>query len=111
MDFIVPKDNIQNRNKYFSCIANECKLYGTWINLDECVKEWRDTILHLSLVLGSKKALLQDKPCILNLDNHVGENLILKLFHKGLDSWTGSKKYFVEEVEAIIQKQILGAEI
>jgi hypothetical protein len=88
--------------------------------------------VHISLAMESKIALLlkEEKwkeegikrvplvdfvellmPCILHLENRVGEKNITKIACKGLDYWKGPKKKKMKKLAHIIQTKVLGTEI
>jgi len=112
IDYIIPEEDDQASNEYISFIAAECRLRGIKINIQEDVEQWRDR-LRASLVTESKIALLYKIkkwkvdgvkrislveyvelliPCILHLENRVGEKIITMILRKGLEFWNGPKK-------------------
>ncbi len=49
-------------------------------------------------------------PCILHLENRVGEKILTMLLRKGLDLWHGSpRKSYIQTLEKVIQQQVLGS--
>jgi hypothetical protein len=48
-------------------------------------------------------------PCILHLENRIGEKILTIILRKGLDAYQGSKDHFVQLVQDLIQTKILGS--
>jgi len=105
-------------------------LRGIRINIQDGVDEWRHE-LRISIAMESKILLLRKVrqwkqegiltislvefvelliPCILHLENHVGEKILTMILRKGLELFHGPKKGYFESLEALFQKRILGTE-
>jgi len=130
IDYNVPTNDVQAANEYAAFIMRECRLRSIRVNIHGDIDDWRDAIRR-SLALESRIALLEKVkkwkeqgrrrvplvefvelliPCILHLENRVGEKIITMILRKGLDLWSGPKRSYVAKMEEIFRKRVLGTE-
>lgn len=49
-------------------------------------------------------------PCILHLENRVGEKIVTMILRKGLELWQGPKLTYIKRMEVVFQRQVLRSE-
>ncbi len=49
-------------------------------------------------------------PCILHLENRIGEKIITIIIRKGLDAYHGRKEEYIKSIESVFQTKVLGTE-
>jgi hypothetical protein len=49
-------------------------------------------------------------PCIFDLENHIGEKIIMIILQKGLDAFQGRKDDYISNMENVSQRKVLGIE-
>ncbi len=129
IEFVIPNDNRAKRNEYVQFIAKECKIRNIPI-MGSNVLEWRDALRTCALLERRLNLLVQLKnwyeegnesipliqyielliPCILHLENRVGEKIVTMIIRKGLDICRISSTTYLQNLEAIFQKSDLGTE-
>jgi hypothetical protein len=50
-------------------------------------------------------------PCILHLENRVGEKLLTMILRIGMDIWRSTRKNYVEDIETFFWTQVLGTAV
>jgi hypothetical protein len=129
IDFVIPDDDRAKKKEYVWFIAKECRIRNVPI-MGSSVLEWRDTLRacvlaerHLNL-LNKLKDWHEERnetiplieyielliPCILHLENRVGEKIVTMIIWKGLELCSVSSAAYLDRLEAIFQKTILGTE-
>ncbi len=129
IDYIIPQNDPQKKSQYTSFLVKECRLRGILINITDGVEEWR-TQLRASVAIECRLALLtrvrewKNKgilkvplveyvelliPCILHLENRVGEKILTMILWKAIELCSTSKKTFIDDLEVVFQQQVLGS--
>jgi len=129
IDYIIPTNDLVKKNLYTTLIAKECNLQGIHIDVREGVEEWRQQ-LRASVALEARIALLKKVrqwkhegilkvpliefvelliPCLLHLENRVGEKLLTMILRKATELCSTSKKQFLDSLELFFQTEILGS--
>jgi hypothetical protein len=129
IDYVIPVNDFQKQRLYTQFIARECNLRGLllhgthveeWRNLlrsavetEKCiavlekVKEWdsqgRETVPLVEVV-----ELIV--PCILHLENRVGEKIITIILRRALDDFRGRKDAFIEKMNEVFKTKLLGSD-
>jgi hypothetical protein len=78
-----------------------------YISFLERVRGWHNEGRE-SVPLGEVVELLI--PCILHLENRIGEKKITIILRKGLDKYNGRKRDYIELLENVFQTKVLGSE-
>jgi len=129
IDCIIPQNDLQKKSQYTSFLVKECRLQGIPINITDGVEEWRAQ-LRASVTIECRLALLtrvrewKNKgilkvplveyielliPCILHLENRVGEKILTMILRKAIELCSTSKKTFIDDLEVVFQQQVLGS--
>jgi hypothetical protein len=100
IDFIIPDDDRQKANQCMEFIARECRLRGIHLNMQGGVKQWhaqlRESVVFESKIAWKNEGILKVPlvhyvelliPCILHLENRVGEKLLTMILRIGMDHW------------------------
>jgi hypothetical protein len=130
IDFIIPENDAVKKSEFSQFIGKECLLrkistFGKSVNdwreaLRDCVfverkiqfllslKEWHDG--------GRKEVPLMEMielliPCILHLENRVGEKIITMILRKGMERYKGQSTHYISKMQRIIQCNVLGSEL
>jgi hypothetical protein len=131
IDFVVPPMDDEKQKQYANFIARECIIRGLRIDARDNFEVWR-SMLRESVALEKYICFLEhirkwnegghDKvplievlelliPCILHLENRVGEKLITAILRKALDLQDlASKEEFIQELQRTLQTKIFGTE-
>jgi len=72
------------------------------------IKQWKEDGMKRAPLVEFIELLI---PCILHLENRVGEKIITMILQKGFDLWSEPKKKYLEHIEKIIQTKVLGTEV
>lgn len=129
IDFEVPHNNPAKKNEFSQFIAKECLIrkiptHGRNVEnwreaLRECVfvekkiqflvtvKEWHDSGRTEVPLMDIVELLI---PCILHLENQVGEKLITMILRKGLNLFQGPATEYIKLLQDTIQRNVLGSE-
>jgi hypothetical protein len=121
IDFIIPDDDRQKANQCMEFIARECRLRGIHLNMQGGVKQWhaqlRESVVFESKIAWKNEGILKVPlvhyvelliPCILHLENRVGEKLLTMILRIGMDHWPSTHKNYIEVIELFFRTQILG---
>jgi hypothetical protein len=129
IDYEIPQHDPEKLRQYTQFIARECNLRKINIQGGQ-LEEWRSLLRqsvvmekYISYLLNVRKWKNEGRetvsivevvelliPCILHLENRVGEKLITIILRKGLDTYRGPKGHYLKFVEDAFQRQILGSE-
>jgi hypothetical protein len=129
IEFLIPEGDRAKKNEYIQFIAKECRIRNIQI-MGSSVLEWRDALkecvsverqLHLLTKLKEWHGLGQEQiplipyielliPCILHLENRVGEKIITMILRKGLDLCTEAGTNYLDRIQSLFQRSILGSE-
>jgi hypothetical protein len=114
IDYIIPGDDSEKKRQYSQFIARECCLRGISLHGTQ-VEEWR-SLLRSSVAMEKYIYFLEQVrrwndvgqetvplvkvvelliPCILHLENHIGEKIITIILRKGLDAFQGRKEDYI----------------
>ncbi len=77
------------------------------INFLITVKEWHDKGWTEVLLMDIIELLI---PCILHLENHVGEKIITMILWKGFNQFQGSAMEYIKMLQDTIQSNVLDSE-
>ncbi len=128
IDYIIPVNDVQKQRLYSQFIARECILRG--IPLDGELEDWRSA---LQACVDNEKAIAILKkvrewkeegvdnaalvelielliPCILHLENRIGEKMITIILRKALINFDGRKETFIHRMDTFFQTKVLGSE-
>jgi hypothetical protein len=129
IDYIIPHHDPEKLRQYSQFIARECILRGIQL-VGTQVEEWR-SVLRESVLLEAKiSCLLKVRqwkadgveiaplvelvelliPCILHLENRIGEKIITMILRKGLDIYPNRKEEYITSMQNIFRMQVLGTE-
>jgi len=129
IDYIIPVNDPEKQRQYSQFIARECFLRGIRLHGTQ-VDEWR-SLLRVSVSMekyifflervrmwkaeGRESVPLVEVvelliPCILHLENRIGEKIITIILRKGLDCYQGRKEDYIETMLKIFRTQILGTD-
>ncbi len=122
IDFVIPENDSGQKSEYSMFIARECVLrriptHGKSVEewreaLRSCVfvehriqclqslKEWNDSGKDEISLLTIIELLI---PCILHLENRVGEKIITMILRKGMEEYQGPTSQYLSEMEHIMQ--------
>jgi len=129
IDYIIPVNNTQKQQLYSQFIARECILRGLPV-LGDQVEEWRSKLrgcAEFEKLISILEKVRQWKeegretvplvelvelliPCILHLENRVGEKMITIILRKALNAFLGRKDNFITRMDTFFQSKILGTE-
>jgi len=129
IDYIIPVHDAEKQRQYTQFIARECNLHGLQLHGRQ-VEEWR-TMLRSSIVV-ERLILILDKvrvwkaqgregvalvevvelliPCILHLENRIGEKMITIILRKGLNDFRGSKEEYMKHMDELFKTKFLGSD-
>jgi hypothetical protein len=129
IDYVIPVNDVEKQRLYTQFIARECHLRGIRLHGTQ-VEEWR-SLLRSAVVLEKYIDALEKVriwhaegreivplvevvelliPCILHLENRVGEKMITIILRKALDDFCGRKEQFAEQMNTTFQTKVLGSE-
>jgi hypothetical protein len=125
IDYVIPVNDPEKQRLYSQFIARECvlrgiPLHGThfdeWRNaLQSCVdveraisileriRQWKEEGLEEAALVELVELLI---PCILHLENRVGEKMITIILRKALGDFQGRKDDFIARMDHFFQTQI-----
>jgi hypothetical protein len=130
IDYIIPAGSMEKQRQYAQFIARECHLRGLQL-LGMQVEEWR-AMLRGSVAMEKFIAILekirqwnfegQDTlplvevvelliPCILHLENRVGEKMITIILRKAMNDFEGPKHDFMQRMDHVFKTKVLGSEL
>jgi hypothetical protein len=130
IDYVIPTNDAQKKRLYTQFIARECTLRGLQLH-GAHVEEWRN-LLRSSIEMEKYIAVLQKVkewdaqgretvplvevveliiPCILHLENRVGEKIITIILRRALDDFHGRKDDFIERMNAVFKRKLLGSDL
>ena len=131
IDYVVPPGDNDKKREYANFIARECILRGIRIDVSDNFEDWR-AALRLSVAMEKYVAFLENLkkwhedgretvplveilelliPCILHLENRVGEKIISCIVKKGLDLYdSGPKEEFLSNLSRTFQTKVFGTE-
>ncbi len=129
IDFVLPNEDRARRNEYVQFIAKECQIRNIPI-MGSSVLEWRDALRACVLLERRLNLLIKLKewheqgnesiplieyielliPCILHLENRVGEKIVTMILRKGLEICSVSSAVYLDRLQAVFQKTVLGTE-
>jgi hypothetical protein len=130
IDYVIPVNDVEKQRLYTQFVARECHLHGIRLHGMQ-VEEWR-SLLRSTVVLEKYIDALEKVriwhakgreivplvevvelliPCILHLENHVGEKKMMIILCKALDDFRGRKEQFAEQMNTTFQTKVLGSEI
>jgi hypothetical protein len=129
IDYVIPVNDLQKLRLYTQFIARECNLRGLVLHGTN-VEEWRNLLR--SCVETEKCIAVLEKvrewdsqgketvplvevveliiPCILHLENRVGEKIITIILRRALDDFRGQKDDFIEKINEVFKTKILGSD-
>jgi len=122
IDYIIPVSNTQKQQLYSQFIARECILRGLPV-LGDQVEEWRSKLrgcAEFEKLISILEKVRQWKeegretvplvelvelliPCILHLENRVGEKMITIILRKALNAFLGRKDNFITRMDTFFQ--------
>jgi hypothetical protein len=129
IDYIIPADDPAKKRQYTQFIARECQLSGLRLHGPHA-EEWR-SILRSSVSMERYIAFLEQVrkwhemgrdtvplvevielliPCILHLENRIGEKIVTIILRMGLDVYRGRKKDYITMMENVFHTKVLGTE-
>jgi hypothetical protein len=129
IDYAIPSNDVEKQRLYTQFIARECNLRGLRLHGTQ-VEEWR-CVLRNSIVMeklicmlqkvrnwqaeGTEKVPLVEVvelliPCILHLENRIGEKMITIILRKALNDFSGRKDDFISHMNAVFRTKVLGTE-
>ncbi len=128
IDFIIPENDVVKKREFSQFIAKECLLRKIPTN-GTSVENWREALRDSVFVERRLKFLLELKewkhggnqsvplmeiielliPCILHLENRVGEKIITMILRKGLERFPGIATHYIDELEDVIRRKVLGS--
>ncbi len=83
----------------------ESVVFESKIALLNKIQKWKNEgILKVPLVHYVELLI----PCILHLENKVGEKLLTMILRIGMDHWPSTHKNYIEVIELFFRTQILG---
>jgi hypothetical protein len=129
IDYVIPNNNPEKQRQYTQFIARECRLRGlrllgtqveewrtllrgsiqmeTWISILERVREWnaegRDAVPLVEVV----ELLI---PCILHLENRVGEKMMTIILRKAMNDFRGPLDEFIQHMNNVFSTKVLGSD-
>jgi len=128
IDFVIPEDDLRKKREFSQFIAKECLLRKISIR-GTGVDEWRE-LLRLCIKLETKIQFLltvrqwYDEgiekvplvafvellvPCILHLENRVGEKIINMIIRYGFQKRQQSPAQFIEQLQQVFRTEVLGS--
>jgi len=129
IEFVIPECDRAKKNEYIQFIAKECRIRNIQI-MGASVLEWRDALKECVFIERRLELLNQLKewheqgvqeiplipfielliPCILHLENRVGEKILTMILRHGLDLCGDSCTAYLERMQSLFQTSILGTE-
>jgi len=131
IDYVVPPGNDEKKKEFANFIARECILRGIRIEMSDNLEDWRSA-LRMSVAMENYVSFLEHVkhwneqgletvslvqiiefliPCILHLENRVGEKIISCIVKKGLDLYDlGAKEQFLGVLSRAFQTKVFGTE-
>jgi len=131
IDYVVPPLNDAKQKEYANFIARECLIRGLRIDQSSNYNEWRD-MLRVSISMEKYLTFLENVrqwhedgrdrvpiieilellvPCILHLENRVGEKLLTTILRKAIDLQNnGQKEHFLKAMQHTFQSKIFGSD-
>jgi hypothetical protein len=129
IDFVIPENDSGRKSEYSMFIARECVLRKIPTH-GKSVEEWREALRSCVFVERRIQCLLSLKewkdsgkdeiplltiielliPCILHLENRVGEKIITMILRKGMEEYQGPTSQYLSEMEHIMQCKVLGSD-
>ena len=128
IDYVIPADS-ERQKEYANFIARECILRGIRIDVSNNVEDMQSA-LRLAVAMEKYIKFLKNVrqwsdsgrefvplvelvelliPCILPLENRVGEKIISTIIKKGIDVYDlGRKEGFIEQLSKTFQTQVFG---
>jgi hypothetical protein len=129
IDYIIPENDIGRKSEFSMFIARECALrkiptHGKsadeWrealrscvlmerrINFLMSIKEWHNSGNDSIPLMAIIELLI---PCILHLENRVGEKIITIILRKGLEDFQGLPMQYISQMEHVLQCKVLGSD-
>jgi hypothetical protein len=127
IDYVIPENDPSRRREYSQFIAKECLLRKIPIN-GGTVDDWRDSLRHCVLLERRIEFLVTvrqwydegvDKvpliafielliPCILHLENRVGEKIINMIIRFGFQKRQQSPTEFIRNLQQLFRTEVLG---
>jgi hypothetical protein len=128
IEFVIPENDLVKKREYTQFIAKECLIRKIPTN-GTSVDNWRESLRESVFIERRLRFLISLKewksdgrgsvplmdiielliPCILHLENHVGEKIITMILQKGLEKFPGLAMHYIQELEDVIQRKVLGS--
>jgi hypothetical protein len=129
IDYVIPAGSMEKQRQYAQFIARECHLRGLQL-LGTQVEEWQ--AMRCGSVAMEKFISILEKirqwnlkgqdtvplvvvvelliPCILHLENRVGEKMITIILWKAMNDFKGPKHDFMQHMDNVFKTKVLGSE-
>ena len=132
IDYVVPPLDDERQKEYANFIARECLIRGIRIDSSDNYNDWRSALC-MSVAMEKYIKYLENVrqwnedgrdtvplieilelliPCILHLENRVGEKMVTTIIRKGLDLYdSGPKEEFILTLQHTFQTKIFGSDL